>query len=185
MTHDSGRCLLHDGGLENSDGDNDDNDEGNQMVQGNPGGQIEELGENGPPVIDDVAEGNDNPQGNQNIAEQGMRGQLSDIDPHHNALEGISSGEWASEGINTINTFPSFVTDSGAPPSAKELLDRELRKRKQIYEDDESFSPRKKKIGFGFQSMFNNMEEGSGSGESSHNNQIDGAAVGPVPPPVP
>ncbi|KAG7556714.1 Ribonuclease H domain [Arabidopsis suecica] len=94
MTHDSGNCVLQNGGSDHSDGD-DDNDEGDQEFHGNPGVHIVEIGDDGQPIPNDDAEAEnvvpDVPIGDEiNVDEA-----LSDIDPNHNALmdSPVNSGD--------------------------------------------------------------------------------------------
>lgn len=72
----------------------------------------------------------------------------------------------------------------GDVPSAADLLERELRKRKQTEDGDNKFASQKRKTGPVI-SRFKNMEEGNGSGEGANTNIKDGAVVGPVLPPDP
>lgn len=183
MTHDSGRCLLQNGGLDDSD--DDANEDGDPEFHGNPGVHIQEI-EDDQPNANNANDAADNPMENQEATDSEELDALSDIDPNHNALEDISSdsyrgmirGEWVNAGDELFNPIPSFVNATG------DLLERELRKRKQTEDGDNKFASQKRKTGPVI-GRFRNMEVANGSGEGANTNIKDGAAVGPVPPPDP
>lgn len=190
LTHDSGRCLLQNGGPDNSD--DDDNEEDQDEYHGNPGVHIQEIEEDDHPAeAIDMAD-NQPPLGDQPELVLYELDSLFDIDPDHNALVAISSDspndvspdEWKNN-VDIVNPIPDFANDTGDTPSPLDFLFRERRKRKQSDEVEDMSSFQKKTAGIEVQRSFQNMEKGSGSGEVSTPTQIDGAAVGPVPPPVP
>lgn len=198
LTHDSGNCLIQNGGPDNSD-DDDGNEDGDYAMVGNPGIQIQEIGEDGQPIVDNeeaeealpVA----NPEVNveerdvmQAVAESDGEGNLSDIDPDHNSLEEIPSGnfqgmfrgEWINEEDVLYNPIPSFANATGDIPGSIGMLTRELRKRKQM-DEAESSTARKRKVEVENQTGNLGRKEDRGSGGNS-NNDRDRAEVGPVPP---
>lgn len=179
MTHDSGNCLIQNGGPGNSDGDDDD--EGDQEMHGNPRVHIVELGEDGQPIVEPEDEGEANIQ-NEPVAAVVEEGEeLSDIDPDHNALE----GDWSNEEEVLFNPFPSFANATGDILSPAELLEREIRKRKHCQENGESSNAQNRKIETENQPPFSRRGQINESDGNHKDDEHDRAAVGPVPPPVP
>ncbi|KAG7543468.1 Reverse transcriptase domain [Arabidopsis thaliana x Arabidopsis arenosa] len=162
MTHDSGSCLIQNGGPGNSDGDDDE--EGDQELHGNPGVHIQEIGDDGQPIADEDAEGAINIQMEPADGAPAVDKELSDIDPDHNALEDILSEEWDSDEDTLLNPFPSFVNVTGDAPGPVEILARELRKRKQGPENGESSKAQKQKLEVENQNCLICKEESNGQG---------------------
>lgn len=191
MTHDSGRCLIQNGGPENLDDDEDDNDDDEPQVGlGNPGVHIQEIGEDGMP-IDDESSGNEAEHQEEQIVDAPNDGTaLSDIDPDHNALKDISSGDSSGvlggEGvISDANNLPSFVNYSGNIRGPIALLGRELRKRKQTTESETEASSSRKKVSVESNAIQVAEITSAVKEETVPFSDKDRAAVGPVPPPVP
>lgn len=189
MTHDSGSCLIQNGGPNMSDDENDD-DEDEVQGHGNPGVHIQELYDDGEPIVDIEAVVEGEPQEVQNADSPAEEGNLSDIDPNHDSMAAISSdqncdfplGEWENVAFNPI---PAFANATGAILSPFDLLKREIRKRKQESGSQDQINQRRRKTGSTNQTCSNNIKMGSGSGGNPPPDDRDRAAVGPVPPPAP
>lgn len=199
LSHDAGNCLIQNGGVNNSDGEEDD-DGDHQVYHGNPGVHIQELDENDQPIEDNAVAAEEpviveeNHNENQEAIESDEDAALPDIDPDHNALidispehiPGMSRGEWDNKEEALPKPIPSFANFPGDILSPADLLVREIRKRKQDSEIDEDMGNLRKKTSVPVhQSWISRFEKGSGSRDNSTQHVTDGAAVGPVPPPVP
>jgi len=193
MTYDAGSCVLQNGALHDSDGD-DDNAHDDQEFHGNPGVHIQEIGDDGQPIQDGDEVGEEIVPGPVGADVNEAEEEVSDIDPTHNALEDISSdndrnmfhGEWTCDEDLLYNPVPSFANATGDILGPVELLSQELRKRKHNFEVGEaSGSSRRRKITSQEDSEGHDSENSVGS-EDNINKQNQGrAAVGPVPPQVP
>lgn len=113
---------------------------------------------------------------------------LSDIDPEHNALEQYSSGD-SGDSIRgdenaLLNPFPYFVNVTGNILGLIETLARDLRKRKNDCENGEASGSSQKRR-FDKEEHTSHDSKIKSEEEGSNTIERDGAAVGPVPPPVP
>lgn len=159
MTHDYGSCVIQNGGPDSSDNE-DDADEGNHKAfQGNPGLHIQEIDDDGQPIIDiEVAEEDQAPADQQQdepiiASPEAEEGIFPDIDPDHNSLidlpserfRGMFRGERANNEGFIYNPLPSFANEPVGDLGPVETLRREIRKRKHTSDDAESSTSQSKK----------------------------------------
>jgi len=173
LTHDSGACLITNGGDEsNSDGDGDDEDMPNAGIQ-NQGviiREIEEGEENGgPDLVPEVASPED-------------MAPVEDIDPFHNSLENAEDDLQDHQRYRDILGYADYQRYPASIHPRDEIMAQALSDQEKIATE----RGKRKRDDWIDQSEVNesskiaSRETGESSG-SNGSNQCRGA-VGPVPP---
>ena len=198
LTHDSGACLIQNGGEEQLD-DDDDEEEHPSGHHHNRGVVIREIDDDDPMAPNNGENQNDaNQQGDIPMQNDGARTTvtevLSDIDPNHDALTGLGSSDGSSGGRRDGDLFDTPTSAfhrrfplSGEPaiyplalmdsegvinPDTSPTIDCGKRKREDSPDSDDSDGLYKVPA----------REMGEGSGSRPSEPDLMRGAVGPQPP---